>query len=83
MQVKAPEVAVSDLFLVMRGTNSAKYLKELFTLNDGTDVYIGDTVGWSIEKPFDISGIVENVNGLKVACFSIVLNRWRYYSIII
>jgi hypothetical protein len=83
MQVKAPEVAVSDLFLVMRGTNSAKYLKELFTLNDGTDVYSGDTVGWSIEKPFDVSGIVENINGLKVACFSILLNKLRYYSIII
>jgi hypothetical protein len=78
------EVKIDELSFVMKGGNdSTRYLKDkLFTLSDGTDVYSGDTVEWSINKPFNISGIVENVNGLKVACFNTLLNKWKYYSVV-
>jgi hypothetical protein len=54
----------------------------LFILNDGTPVFGGDTVKFYTDgSPFPTSGLVQNINGLQLACFSPLLNKWRYWDI--
>jgi hypothetical protein len=74
-------VKVSELQFVYANKNSFNK-KELFKLKDGTPIFEGDTVQFFQEGAvFATSGNVENAHGLKIACFSTLLNKWRYWNI--
>ena len=60
-----------------------KFINPIFTLSDGTPVYSGDTVEFFEDNNiFPTNGTVQNINGLQLACFNQISNRWRYLEII-
>ena len=54
----------------------------LFQDKNGDDVRAGDMVEFSVPgNVFPHSGYVENHNGLRVACYDNVFDRWVYYDV--
>lgn len=78
------KINISQLGFVMSPQEIGNKFKDpIFLLSDGTPIYPGDTVEFFInDQIFTTSGIVENINGLRVAVFNQLLNKWQYFEII-
>lgn len=48
----------------------------------GNEIRCGDRIQFFLAGDiFPRNGVVSNLNGLRVACFSTFLNKWKYYQI--
>ena len=55
----------------------------LFVAGDGEAIRSGDTVNFRLEGDvFATLGTVEDLQGLRVACFSMILAKWKYYNLV-
>lgn len=79
----AQSVRPSELHLVYKGQPTNRYFSDpLFVDGGGKEIYAGDTVEFKKDNEiFPSSGTVQTYNGLKIACFNTLLNKWKYYPI--
>lgn len=75
------KMGIDEVYLVSKGHRPFAGTP-FFTAGDGEEIFSGDIVGFRKDKDiFPTIGTVEDINGLRVACFSQILNKWRYHDL--